>query len=52
MKKMTEFLLRYGLYIILTYCLWPSVIWAVDNSECFDCHSDESLTKESTDNIL
>jgi len=52
MKKMTEFPLRYGLYIILTCCLWPSIIWAVDNSECLDCHSDESLTKESTDNIL
>jgi nitrate/TMAO reductase-like tetraheme cytochrome c subunit len=52
MKKMTAFPLQYGLYIILTCSLCPSIIWAVDNSECFDCHSDESLTKESTDNIL
>ncbi|NOQ45078.1 MAG: hypothetical protein GQ559_00115 [Desulfobulbaceae bacterium] len=52
MKKMTKFTLRYGLYIVLTCCLWPSTIWAVENSECFDCHSDDTLTKESTDNIL
>ncbi len=25
---------------------------AIENSECFECHSDESLTKESTANIL
>jgi predicted CXXCH cytochrome family protein len=52
MKKMTKCTLRYGLYIVLSCCLWPSSIWAVDNSECFECHSDESLTKESTNNIL
>jgi len=25
---------------------------AIDNAECLECHSDEGLTKESTDNIL
>ncbi len=52
MKKMTRCTLRCGLYIVLICCIWPFTLWAVENSECFDCHSDESLTKESTSNIL
>ena len=52
MRKMNDFPWRFGLYIILTCSLWPTNLWAVENSECFECHSDESLTKESTDNIL
>ncbi len=49
---MIDLLLRYGLYIFLICFLWPSILWAIDNSECLECHSDENLTKESTDNIL
>ncbi|MCG6930164.1 MAG: hypothetical protein LJE64_06360 [Desulfofustis sp.] len=53
MKKNYHFTVRYGLYIILTCSvLCPSPLAAVDNSECFECHSDEGLTTESTDNIL
>jgi len=52
MKKMIEFTVCYGLYIIFSCCLWPSVTLAVENSDCLDCHSDEDLTKESTNNIL
>jgi len=46
------FLWSFGLCIVLFCALCPSVLPAVDNSDCFDCHSDESLTKESTDNVL
>jgi len=52
MRKKTDFPLLYWLCIVLTCSLWPSILWAIDNSECFECHRDESLTKESTDNIL
>ncbi len=52
MNHMITFRLCYGLFVVLICCLWPSIILAVDNSECFDCHSDETLTKESTNNIL
>jgi len=44
--------LRYWLYIILTCALYPCSLWAIDNSACFECHGDESLTRESSDNLL
>jgi predicted CXXCH cytochrome family protein len=52
MKKMMKSNLCYCLCIIFICCLWPSPILAIENSECLECHSDEELTKESTDNIL
>lgn len=52
MKKMTGLTLRYGLGILFICCLWPASMFAIENSECLECHSDEDLTKESTDNIL
>ena len=52
MKEKNHFRLCYGLYIILTCFFWSSILWAAENSECFECHSDDSLTKESTDNVL
>jgi len=48
MKK----ILRWGLSIACICWLWPAAGFAIENSECFECHSDEGLTKESTDNIL
>lgn len=52
MKKITQSTLRYGLCIVISCFMLPSQILAVENSECFECHSDEDLTKESTNNIL
>ena len=52
MKEKSHFRLCHGLYIILTCFFWSSILWAAENSECFECHSDDSLTKESTDNVL
>lgn len=36
-------------FLDCSFCL---PLWAVENSDCFDCHSDATLSKESTDNIL
>ena len=34
---------------ILTLCLWPVPhAWAIDNADCFVCHSDKSLVKTNT----
>ncbi|WP_028583152.1 hypothetical protein [Desulfogranum mediterraneum] len=52
MNILTGFNLRYGLAILVLCSLSPSWAWGVENAECLECHSDESLTKESTDNIL
>jgi predicted CXXCH cytochrome family protein len=52
MKKITELTLCSALCIVLSCFILPSQIWAVENSDCFECHSDEELSKESTDNIL
>ncbi len=52
MKKMTRLTKCYGLFFLFLCFLWPSAGLAIENSECMDCHSDESLTKECTDNIL
>jgi nitrate/TMAO reductase-like tetraheme cytochrome c subunit len=52
MNMKNDFPVLFGLYIILTCFCGPSTLWAVDNSDCFDCHNDENLAKESNDNIL
>lgn len=52
MKKITTSVFGHGLFILLLGLLSPGSIGAIENSECLDCHSDKSLTKESTDNIL
>ncbi|MCB2183315.1 MAG: hypothetical protein KQH63_14875 [Desulfobulbaceae bacterium] len=52
MKKMTKLLFTLGLATLFTYTINPASSFAIENSECLECHSDESLTKESTDNIL
>jgi len=52
MQKMTKLILPYGLCIVFICCIGPSPVRAIENSECLECHSDKSLTKESTDNIL
>ncbi len=41
-----------GLLLVAGSCLWPASCPAIDNAECFECHGDPSLTRESTDNIL
>ena len=52
MKKKNDILVHLGLGIILACSLWSSALQANDNSECFDCHNDEYLTTESSDNVL
>ena len=52
MKNKNHFPWRYGLYLVLFFSLLPYHLSATDNSECFECHNDENLSKESTDNIL
>ncbi len=52
MKKISTTILFYGLYSLICCCFFCSSLNATENSECLDCHSDESITKESTDNIL
>ena len=52
MEKMTKQILGYGLCIFFICIISPSFTLAIENSECLECHSDETLTKESTDNIL
>ena len=51
MKKKNKFPAGIGI-LILTCFLAPSTLQAIDNADCFDCHNDETLTKESNDNIL
>nr|WP_320009868.1 cytochrome c3 family protein [uncultured Desulfobulbus sp.] len=41
-----------GACLLAACTLWPLQVLAVENSECMECHSDETLTKKSTDNIL
>ncbi|WP_319547999.1 cytochrome c3 family protein [Desulfogranum marinum] len=52
MKKVTRCMLHLGCSLMLASWLYPTPLRATENSECFECHSDETLTKESTDNIL
>jgi len=52
MKKMTKLFLRYGLSVVFACGVGSSAALAIENSECMECHSDSSLSKESTDNIL
>ncbi|MBM9616471.1 hypothetical protein JWJ90_19580 [Desulfobulbus rhabdoformis] len=52
MKSMST-VTRYMEACLLAACtLSFSQALALENSECMECHSDETLTKESTDNIL
>lgn len=39
-------------FFFLICLLLPAPGRAIDNAECLECHSDDTLTKESTDNIL
>ncbi len=52
MQRKTGSPYAWGLLLLAVCCLCPLRSLAIDNSECFDCHGDASLTKESTDNIL
>jgi nitrate/TMAO reductase-like tetraheme cytochrome c subunit len=52
MKRKNYFQWLYGLCILLAVPLCSPVSSANDNSLCFECHSDENLTKKSTDNVL
>ena len=42
----------WGLGLVCICFLWPTPVFAIENSECFECHSEVGLTKQSTDNIL
>ncbi len=48
MKKLKKVARPIGFCFLFVFWLWPSVGLAVDNSECLDCHSDDSLTRETS----
>jgi len=52
MKLGTKLIRYLGVCLLYTYTLSLSQLSAVENSECLKCHSDKSLTKVSTDNML
>ncbi len=52
MKKINTHIITHSICLFIIYLFLPPSLWAIENSECLECHSDESLTKESTDNIL
>lgn len=51
MKIISRLSIWYGLFFVFGF-LCPPPLQAIENSECFDCHGDKNLTKESTANIL
>lgn len=51
MKTIRTLYIYCGIFCMLCF-LRSTTVLAIDNSDCMDCHSDESLTKESTNNIL
>jgi hypothetical protein len=40
------------LFISIMCWVWPLNLQATENSECMECHSDESLTREGGDEII
>ncbi len=52
MKKLNQRILHTCLGILCMGNFLPTVSGAVENSECMECHSDETLTMESTHNII
>ena len=51
--KRVRILIRYmGVFLLSTCILSPSQLSAVENRVCLECHSDKSVTKVSTDNML
>lgn len=52
MRKNMMKLLRYGLCLAALLGGTTSTALAIDNAECLQCHSDTTLSKESTANIL
>lgn len=47
MKKFRKLTRPIGLCFLFAFCLWPALGMAIDNSDCMDCHSDDSLTREN-----
>lgn len=52
MKQMTKQKTVLAFWFFLIFSALPLTSQAIENSECMECHSDETLSKESTDNIL
>lgn len=52
MKKEIRYAVCIGFVLLLTTCLRPTLLTAMENAECFECHADETLTSESMDNVL
>lgn len=49
MKKLKEAARSSGLLFLFVFMAWPALVTAMDNGECFDCHSDETLTRENNE---
>ena len=43
MNKKLYIYMNFGISIFLLFILCPTINYAIENSECIECHSDESL---------
>lgn len=50
-KKIKKLGVIVGLFILAACLLQPAVSMAVENSECLDCHGDESLEREASEGM-
>ena len=49
MKKLKKLATTVGFILLFALVLRPSSTFALENSECFDCHGDEGLVRENPD---
>lgn len=51
-RRRWEIFARYKLFLFATlFLLWPTLGLAIDNSECMECHSDETLTRSESEGM-